>query len=72
MQNPIGITDRFHLGGQNDAGTLHEIAYSNYQPENGVMTPLTITESVRGVTGFTMTLNQVTFNSGLVASDFTW
>jgi hypothetical protein len=59
-------------GGHNDQGVPHEVLYSNYQPENGIMAPLTIVETVRGETGFTMTLSQVTFNSGLADSDFAW
>jgi hypothetical protein len=52
------------------AGVPHEIVYSNYQLENGVLIPLTVYESVRGVNEFTIHLNHVTFNSNLTDADF--
>jgi len=67
------VSDRIHFGvDSNDEGVPHEILYSNYQSENGIIVPLTIMETVRGVTGFTMNLNQVTVNSGLDGSEFAW
>jgi outer membrane lipoprotein-sorting protein len=66
------VSDRIHFGGLSDEGIPHEILYSNYQSENGIIAPLTITETVRGVNGFTMMLSQVTFNSGLADTDFAW
>ena len=68
----VAISDRIYFGGPTDDGVPHEILYSNYQPESGIMAPLTIAETVRDATGYTMTLSQVTFNSGLADSDFTW
>jgi hypothetical protein len=53
-----------------DAGIPHEVLYSNYQSQNGIAMPMTISETVRGVTGVSMELTQVTFNSGLTDSDF--
>ena len=50
----------------------HEILYSNYQSENGISTPLTIEETVRDVTRFTINLSQVTFNSGMADAEFSW
>jgi hypothetical protein len=66
------ITDSFHLGGRKDTALLHELSYSNYQLQNGVMAPLAITESVSGNPGLTMTLTQVSFNPGLAPADFSW
>jgi outer membrane lipoprotein-sorting protein len=66
------VSERISLGRARDAGITREDFYSHYQPENGIMMPLTIAETVQGVPGFTMTLSQVTFNSGLADSDFTW
>lgn len=67
------ISDRIHFGvGPKDEGIPHEILYSNYQAENGIMAPLTITETFYSATEFTMTLTQFTCNSGLTDSDFTW
>jgi hypothetical protein len=69
----IAVSDTIHFGiGTNDRGVQHQVLYSNYQSEGGIMVPLTIAETVRGVTGFTMNLNQFTVNSGLQDSDFTW
>jgi hypothetical protein len=66
------IADTFRLGGSTDASVGHEVAYSNYTLESGIMTPLAITESVRGKPAFSMTLTEVTLNPGLVAADFSW
>jgi len=67
------VSDQVHFGGgPHDKGVPHEVLYSNYQSEDGIMTPLTIVETARGVTGLTMNLSQVTFNSGLADSDFAW
>lgn len=68
----VAIADRIHFGGQGDKGTPHEDLYSNYQTESGIMVPLTVVETVHGVNGLTMKLNQITFNSGLGDSDFSW
>lgn len=67
-----GISDRIYFGGANDQGISHQLLYSNYQEENGIMVPLTIQENAHDATGCVLTLNQVTFNSGLVDSDFAW
>ena len=64
------ISDPIHTGSQSDKGIAHGVVYSNYQSENGVMIPLTIAETVRDVTTFTMQISQVTFNSGLSDSEF--
>jgi hypothetical protein len=66
----IAIFDQLHFGSLQDSGVPHEILYSNYQSENGIAMPLTISETVRGMTGSTMQIDQVTFNSGLGDSDF--
>jgi hypothetical protein len=66
------FSDQIYFGGPNDQGVSHQVLYSNYQPENGIVVPLTIEETVQGVPGFTMTFSQVTFNSGLGDSDFAW
>jgi hypothetical protein len=64
------ISDQIHFGARGDDGLPHEVLYSNYQSENGIAMPLTISETVRGVTRVTMQLNQVRANSGLTDSDF--
>jgi hypothetical protein len=66
----IAIFDQIHFNSLQDSGVPHEFLYSNYQTENGIAMPLTISETVRGVTGATMSLSQVTFNTGLSDSDF--
>jgi hypothetical protein len=69
----VAISDRIHFrAGPNDKGVPHEILYSNYEPKDGSMMPLMISETIHGVTEFSMTLSQVSFNSGLADSDFTW
>ena len=65
----VAIDDQIFVDNQ---GIPHEVLYSNYQAEGGVKVPLTITETVRDVTGVTLQLAQVTFNSGLSDSDFQW
>jgi hypothetical protein len=49
---------------------MHEVDYDNYKPVNGVLMPFTISESYGGQTVATMQINQITFNTGLVASVF--
>jgi hypothetical protein len=67
------ISDRIHFGGNpNDEGVPHEILYSDYQPESGILAPRTIVEKVNSATGFTMIFSQVRFNSGMSDSDFAW
>jgi len=67
------VSDRIHFARDpNDDGVPHEILYSNYQPEYGLIVPLTIVVTVHGVNEVTMNLSQVTFNSRLGDSDFTW
>jgi hypothetical protein len=66
------ISDRTYLGGAKHPAMAHEDIYSNYQSIHGIMTPLKLMETVQGITGFTMTFNQIAFNSGLNDSDFKW
>lgn len=67
------VSDRFHFSrAPHDEGIVHEVLYSNYQPEDGIIVPLTIVETAHGVTSFTMKLSHVTFNSGLGDSEFAW
>lgn len=65
----VAISDQIFFGPQ-DEGVPHEILYSNYQSENGVAMPLTVTETTRGVASVTIELSQVTFNTGLADADF--
>lgn len=65
------ISDRFHFGTPAGHGAPHEIIYSNYQTQNGIVAPFTIVETIRGVPGSTVQLTQVAFNTGLTDSDFT-
>ncbi len=66
------IWDVIQTGASPSEGPPHEIVYSNYQQENGILMPLTVSETVRGVTGFTIQIGQVTFNSNLRDDDFRW
>ncbi|MGB9236803.1 MAG: hypothetical protein WCC04_20535 [Terriglobales bacterium] len=66
------VSDRVYFGGPRHPAVTREYSYSHYQPVHGIMAPLKIVETVQGVTGFTMTFNQVAFNSGLSDSDFKW
>lgn len=67
-----GISDRVYFGGPDDHGISHEILYSNYQLEDGIVVPLTIQQIVQNVPASVLTLNRITFNSGLADSDFAW
>ena len=66
------ISDRIYFGGPNDEGISHQILYSNYQAENGIMVPLTVQENAQNAPASQLTFNQITFNSGLADSDFAW
>jgi len=66
----VAIFDQLYFGGLQGSGAPHEFLYSNYQTENGITMPLTISETVHGVTGATMQFAQVKFNTGLSDSDF--
>ena len=66
----IAIADQLYLSAESTQGIPHEVLYSDYQSENGIAVPLTISETIRGITGATIQLSQVTFNSGLTDSDF--
>lgn len=66
----VAIFDQLYFGGLQGGGAPHEFLYSNYQTENGIAMPLTISETVHGVIGATMQFAQVTFNTGLSDSDF--
>jgi hypothetical protein len=68
----ISTLDQIHFSRAGDDGVPHEILYSNYQMENGVAMPSTISETTYGVTGVTIQLTQVAFNSGLTDADFNW
>jgi len=66
----VAIFDELYFGGLQSSGAPHEFLYSNYQTENGVAMPLTISEMMHGEAGTTMQFTQVTFNTGLSNSDF--
>lgn len=68
----LAVSDRVYLGGPNGRGISHEVLYSNYQPESGIMTPLTVEEKVDGAAGLTLNISQVGFNSGLEDTEFKW
>ena len=67
----IAVSDQIHFG-SDDMGLLHEIDYSNYQAEAGVLMPLGVSESVGGTLDCSITIGQVVFNSGLTDNDFSW
>lgn len=66
------VSDTIHFGGPRDKGISHEVIYSNYKAENGIMVPMTIQDNVQNALGFALTLSQVTVNSGLTDSNFAW
>lgn len=51
-------------------GIPHEVVFADYHAVNGVVAPLGITESVRGQSLLTLTLSQLSFNTGLTDVDF--
>jgi outer membrane lipoprotein-sorting protein len=51
-------------------GLQHIIGFSNYQMSNGILVPLSVSESVNGQTTWSVALTSVTFNTGLADSDF--
>lgn len=66
----VAVSDRFYAGADGSQGLAHEIQFSNYQTENGISLPMTVVETIDGVTAVTMQLNQAMFNTGLSDSDF--
>lgn len=66
------VADRFYLAGPKQHSLAHEDLYSDYQPNNGIVMPLTIVQTIGGETGFTMNLGQVTINANLTDADFNW
>jgi hypothetical protein len=67
----VAISDQLHFT-TSDEGLAHEIDYSNYQPESGVLMPSGVTESLNGTPDCSITVTQVAFNSGLSDNDFSW
>lgn len=67
----VSIFDQLHFVSNRGDGIPHEILYSNYHTESGIAMPMTISDTMRGVTGATMQLSQIVFNSGLTDADFT-
>jgi hypothetical protein len=55
-------------GGPDEA--RHEMQFSNYKTQNGLLVPLAITELVAGQKTASIQLNQMTFNTGLNDGDF--
>jgi hypothetical protein len=51
-------------------GPLHQIRFSDYRTVNGVLVPFTIAEAVGGQETWIIHLDRISFNSGLVQSDF--
>lgn len=49
---------------------VRQTVFSNYQTQNGVLVPLSISEQSGGLPTWTMQLTQITFNNGLQDSDF--
>jgi hypothetical protein len=49
---------------------VRQIRFTNYQSANGVLVPFTIAEQSGGLPTWTIQLSQITFNTGLQASDF--
>jgi hypothetical protein len=66
------VADHLYLGGPKQPGLVHEDLYSDYQPKNGIMLPLTITQTNGGEVGFTMNLEEVTINANLTDAEFSW
>lgn len=66
----IAEVETFH-GDRNVTQTYsEEIDFSNYQATNGVLVPLTVMEKVSGQQTWSITLGNVTFNTGLSDADF--
>jgi hypothetical protein len=67
----VALSDQFHVGrGPLKEDVSHEVQYSDYQTESAIPVPMTITEVVRGEASFKMHFSQVTFNPGVLDSDF--
>jgi hypothetical protein len=67
---PVKISYKRRAGGGSVPGILVEISYSNYTNVNGVQYPFQISKSLNGTPWTTITISNVSFNSGLTASQF--
>lgn len=68
----VAVSDQLYQSGLAGDSTSHEVLYSHYQSQNGLMMPMNISETMGGQTVVTLQLGQITFNTGLTDSDFQW
>jgi hypothetical protein len=67
---PVKISYKRRAGGGSVPSILVEISYSNYTTVNGVQYPFQISKSLNGTPWTTIFISNVSFNSGLTASQF--
>lgn len=61
----VGFAEKVWWGNDLKQSYLHEIAFSNYTPTNGLSVPFAITEKFGGQKTWSISLSSLTFNSGL-------
>jgi hypothetical protein len=66
----LGLRDQLYGQSSRQQPQAHEIQFSNYQTQNGVQIPFTVTEFITGQETWTLQLTSISFNSGLTSSDF--
>jgi len=66
----LKIADTIHPLDGSSEGYVHEILFSDYRVENGVLTPHSITEQIGAQQTWTVQITQIAFNTGLTDADF--
>jgi hypothetical protein len=61
----VGFAEKVWWGNDLKQSYLHEIAFSNYTPTNGLSVPFAITEKFGGQQTWSISLSSLTFNTGL-------
>lgn len=66
----VSTLDMVHPDRASNIDYPHEMQFANYQTVNGIASPFSIIETVRGNPSFSIQLNQLKFNVGLTDADF--
>jgi hypothetical protein len=64
------VADKAYRRDGEPGESLHETRFSNYTIANGILVPLSVTDSIARQPGLTMQFSQVSFNNGLTDADF--
>jgi hypothetical protein len=67
---PLKLAYTRHLGGGSLPAFPVEVSYSNYRNVAGILYPFQISKGLNGTSWLTITIQSVSFNTGLTASQF--